>query len=225
MNELDEYIFEKVQNTTKKFHVGGVPVHEDDELPEGFNLKSVLKTLEDHLPSYYFDGLKGITIKHLDEFDERNVIAVYRDSQFFISNKQDDSKDLLDDLVHEFAHHLETRKSELIYGDEKIEQEFLKKRSQLEFELRSEGYWTKEYDFDNVEYNEEFDNFLYKRVGRNMLKLATTGMFIRPYAAVSLREYFATGFEAYYLGDKEKLDQTSPLLYDKIDELHNLTRK
>jgi hypothetical protein len=36
-----------------------------------------------------------------------------------------------------------------------------------------------------------------------MLRMVTTGMFIRPYAAVSLREYFATGFEAYYLGKQD----------------------
>ena len=132
---------------------------------------------------------------------------------------------MLDDLIHEFAHHLETRQFELIYEDGKVKKEFLKKRAELEFELRSEGYWTDEYDFSDIQYNQEFDDFLYKRVGLNMLKMITTGMFIRPYAAVSFREYFATGFEAYYLEDKEKLDQISPVLYDKVNELHNLTRK
>ena len=222
---MRDYIFEKVKNTSKKFKVGGVPVKEIDELPENFNLDSVLNALEKYLPSYYFDGLESITIKHLDEFDERDVVAVYRDSEFIITNKQENTKDLLDDLIHEFAHHLETKQYDLIYADEKIKKEFLKKRAELEFELRSEGYWTQEYQFSNIEYDKDFDNFLYKRVGRNMLKLITSGMFIRPYAAVSLREYFATGFEAYYLGKKEKLDQISPVLYNRVNELNNLTRK
>ena len=55
-----------------------------------------------------------------------------------------------------------------------------------------------------------------------MLRMATTGIFIRPYAAVSLREYFATGFEAYYLGQQNTLEKISPILFDKIDELHHL---
>ena len=51
--------------------------------------------------------------------------------------------------------------------------------------------------------------------------MITTGLFIRPYAAVALREYFATGFEAYYLGKQATLEKISPILFDKITELHN----
>ncbi len=91
----------------------------------------------------------------------------------------------------------------------------------MNVELRSEGYWTDDYDFENLKYNESFDIFLYKRVGKNMLRSITSGLFIRPYAAVSLREYFATGFEAYYLGKQDTLEKISPILYDKIFELHN----
>jgi hypothetical protein len=54
------------------------------------------------------------------------------------------------------------------------------------------------------------------------MRMATAGIFIRPYAAISLREYFATGFEAYYLGNKIHLEKISPMLYDKINELHQL---
>ena len=129
----------------------------------------------------------------------------------------------MDDLVHEFAHHMETIFPEKIYADKKLIREFLKKRQELKFELQSEGYWVDEYDFENLKFNSDFDKFLYKRVGRNMLRLITSGMFIRPYAAVSLREYFATGFEAYYTGKEESLERISPVLFDKITELHNHT--
>ena len=52
-----------------------------------------------------------------------------------------------------------------------------------------------------------------------MLSMATTGLFIRPYASISMREYFATGFEAYYLGQKDALHRISPALYQKISDL------
>ena len=52
-----------------------------------------------------------------------------------------------------------------------------------------------------------------------MLKMVTAGNFIRPYASISLREYFATGFEEYFLGDQEKLKQTNPALFKKLDQL------
>ena len=216
-----EYIFEKVKNSPRYFKFGGVDVIEHDPISAEFDLDFLLKTIENHLPSHYFKDLQALNIIHLDEFDTRNVNAVYRDKQFFITNKQDDVNDLIDDIIHEFAHHLEVMFPEKIYSDQALIKEFQNKRKQLEFELRSEGYWTKEYDFDNIKFNLEFDNFLYKRVGRRMLNMVTSGIFIRPYAAVSLREYFATGFEAYYLGQADTLQKISPVLYNKINELHN----
>ena len=43
-------------------------------------------------------------------------------------------------------------------------------------------------------------------------------LFINPYAATSLREYFATGFEEYILGDHKELEIVSSKLYKKIKE-------
>ena len=219
------YITEKIKNTTRHFHNGDIEVIEVDQLPDNIDLRSILKAVENNLPWHYFDNLEAIKIEHLPDFDEKKTNALYRDNTFYITNQQDSTQDIVDDIVHEFAHHLETMYLEEIYGDKTIIHEFLKKRSELEFELRSEGYWTDEYDFDELKYNEKFDSFLYNRVGKNMLKLATSGMFIRPYASVSLREYFATGFEAYYLGKQQTLENISPMLYDKISELHYLKRK
>ena len=129
----------------------------------------------------------------------------------------------MDDIIHEFAHHLEETYTDIVYGDQEVIKEFKQKRKQLEFELKSEGYWTDEYNFDELQFNTKLDNFLYKRLGKQMRSMVTAGLFIRPYASVSLREYFATGFEAYYMGKKDELQKISPLLYNKIEELHNLS--
>lgn len=220
---MREYIFEKMKNTPHYFRNGNIEVQQNEPIPDGINIDSILKTLESHLPSHYFDGLDYVKIGHLDIFDEKDVNALYKDRTFYITNRQSNTSDLMDDLVHEFAHHMETIFPEKIYADKKLIREFLKKRQELKFELQSEGYWVDEYDFENLKFNSDFDKFLYKRVGRNMLRLITSGMFIRPYAAVSLREYFATGFEAYYTGKEESLERISPVLFDKITELHNHT--
>jgi hypothetical protein len=217
---MRDYIFEKVKNTPRYFKFGGIEVNEKDPLPPNIDLDAVFKVVEEKIPSHYFTGLKGVVIQHLEEFDAREVNAVYRDGYFYITNQQSNASDILDDIVHEFAHHLEAIYPEDIYADQKLIGEFLRKRHELNFELRSEGYWTDDYDFENLKFDPDFDKFLYKRVGRNMLKMLTTGLFIRPYAAVSLREYFATGLEAYYLGKDEPLEKISPLLYDKIKDLH-----
>jgi hypothetical protein len=221
---MREYIVEKTLKTPKIFKLGGIPVVEKDKAPEDIDLNAVLKAIENNLPGHYFDNVEKIVIQHLPEFDQRQVNAVYRDNVFYLTNKQSNAKDFIDDIVHEFAHHIETMYPTLIYGDEKLINEFKKKRHELNFELRSEGYWTDEYDFDNLKFDQRFDDFLYKKIGRNLLNLLTAGIFIRPYAAISLREYFATGFEAFYLGQQETLDKLSPVLYDKIQEIHNLTK-
>ncbi len=68
---------------------------------------------------------------------KRSVNALYRDNMFLhISNKQDNANDLMDDIVHEFAHHVETLFPEEIYGDKQLINEFLKKRQELKFELQ-----------------------------------------------------------------------------------------
>jgi len=220
---MRDYITEKVANTTRHFKFGNVDVQELEPTPEGINLQAIFKAIENNFPSHYFQKLNGVKIGHNNEFDQRKVKvnALYRDGTFYITNRQKNTKDLMDDIVHEFAHHMETIFPEFIYSDKSLIHEFHRKRQELKFELQSEGYWVEDYDFDNLKYDEKFDIFLYKRVGRNMLRLATTGLFIRPYAAVSLREYFATGFEAYYLGKQNTLEKISPILYDKITELHH----
>ena len=48
------------------------------------------------------------------------------------------------------------------------------------------------------------------------------GLFNSPYGATSLKEYFANGFEAYYIGDRIYLSKISPYLYNKIENLDNL---
>ena len=52
-----------------------------------------------------------------------------------------------------------------------------------------------------------------------MLRLVTAALFIRPYGAISLREYWATGFEAYFMGQRDELQRISPDLYSKIENL------
>ena len=221
---MREYILEKTLDTTHHFKFGGIDVHITDPLPDGISAEAVLKTIEQKIPSMYYDDLQGVFIGHREDFDERKVNALYKDDKLYITNQQDDMEDILNDVVHEIAHHLETKALHEIYGDKLIIREFTRKREQLKFELRSEGYWTEEYDFKDLKFTQAFDDFLYKRIGKRMLHMVTTGLFIRPYAAVSLREYFATGFEAYYLGKRDELFQISPELYNKIFELDNITR-
>ena len=77
--------------------------------------------------------------------------------------------------------------------------------------------------FMDSEYDQEFDEFLYQDIGYNKLSELLRGVFITPYAATSLREYFATGFTEFYLypDNHNYLKKISPELYKKILQLHH----
>jgi hypothetical protein len=215
------YIREKVENSPTLFRIKNIDVFEEDPLSPHLQVDTLLKMIEKAVPQCFYQGIKAIRIGNYEEFERRDANAFYRNGELFISNKQDNYPDVIDDIVHEIAHHVEILYPEEIYSDTTLVSEFLRKRMQLEFELKSEGYWTNEYDFRNMKYSKSFDEFLYKRVGKNMLAMTTTGLFIRPYASISMREYFATGFEAYYLGKQDDLMKISPALYEKISDLQN----
>ena len=141
----------------------------------------------------------------------------------YISYLQDGEEDLYDDIVHEIAHSLENAHGYQIYADEKIKEEFLRKRGHLHDILWKTGFKAPMSFFENIEYDKEFDKFLYEKIGYDKLATLMQGLFVSPYAATSLREYFATGFAEYYLDSNHTfLSQLSPSLYEKIAFLQKI---
>jgi len=59
---MREYILEKVNNTPRYFKNGNIEIEENEPVPESINMDAILKTLENHLPAHYFNGLKSIKI-------------------------------------------------------------------------------------------------------------------------------------------------------------------
>ena len=72
---------------------------------------------------------------------------------------------------------------------------------------------------DLIEYNKKFDMYLYEEVGYPILNTLTVGLYCSPYGATSIREYFANGFEFFFLKDRELVKQVSPQLYKKLLEI------
>ena len=71
--------------------------------------------------------------------------------------------------------------------------------------------------FQNTENDQEFHQFLHQTVGYHNLNNVLTGVFISPYAATSLREYFATAFTDFYMQPNHRfLKAVSPAVYEKI---------
>ena len=65
---------------------------------------------------------------------------------FYITNDQDNAADLIDDIIHEFAHHVEMLYPEEIYGDEKLKKEFIKSHKTLMGYAAAFVLWRSRYD-------------------------------------------------------------------------------
>jgi hypothetical protein len=226
MKGMADYIkesSEKVQKEQKEFTLfGSVGVFIKDPLPEEVDVRNVLAKLESLIPKYFASGLDLIIIGKNGEFEERDINAMYQDGAIYVTNNQMTEEDLLDDIVHELAHAVEENNGEFLYSDELIFEEFLGKRKRLLDILAQEGYNVDSQKFMNAEYDREFDEFLYQEVGYPALTALTMGLFVSPYGTTSLHEYFANGFEEYFLGDRNYLKKISPFLYSKLDKAEDL---
>ena len=170
------------------------------------------------IPEQFLSLIDIVYIGEFNFFEDTN--AVYKDGSLFISNEQDNEDDLLDDVIHEIAHAIEKKYGQLIYSDGLIEREFLFKRKKLKQILDNQGYIVNKHDFLNIEYNKDFDLFLYREIGYDILDMLTVNLLINPYSATSLREYFATGVEEYYMGKRLYLKKICPYIYRNISNLH-----
>lgn len=200
-------------------------VFTQDPLPEDIDLDYVLEHIERRIPIHLFHLIDSILIGDFNFLNKRDINASYMDGAIYVTNRQHDEGDMIDDIVHELAHSVEELYRNDIYIDQSIEEEFLGKRKRLCNILSSEGAKVPMTSCLESEYNKSFDEFLYKDVGYEKLVSLTMGLFNSPYAATSLREYFANGFEAYFIGDRKYLQNISPFLYKKLDQLNTYNKK
>tara|TARA_R110000851_G_scaffold2600_3_gene10568 strand:+ start:2813 stop:3490 length:678 start_codon:yes stop_codon:yes gene_type:complete len=207
----------------EKFLFNNILVFLKDDLPETVDIEVVLKKIEETIPTHFFYLIDAIYIGHFDIFDQNQTNAAYKDGAIYVSNAQHDVNDMVDDIVHEIAHSAEKLYGEDLYGDDAIELEFLGKRKRLYQILDYEGYEVNLTDFYNTEYSEKFDELLYREIGYDTLQKFTSGLFVSPYGATSLQEYFANCFEHYYLHNRQIVKKLSPMVYNKLENIGDLT--
>jgi hypothetical protein len=209
------------ENQKKHFIWNGVEVFIKDPLTNpNISVKKVLKSIDEKIPKHLLGNVDAIYIGDFDFFKDRNIQAMYENSSIFVTNKQDDEGDMADDIVHEIAHSIEEIHRDIIYSDGELEKEFLNKRKYLYSLLKAEEVPVSLIDFMEPAYKKEFDEYLYQVVGYPMLNMLGSSIFYSPYAATSLREYFANGFEAlYYFDDYEFIRTSCPKLFKKLSDL------
>ena len=215
-----DYILESSEKSKKEnqeIKIYDVPFIFSQPFEKEINLNYIKNKIESLTPEHFFENIDGFFVGYVKDFfkDGREYNAMYKDGAIYLSPDQDDEKDLLDDILHEVAHAVEKKHEDKIYGDGRLEREFLFKRKYLFYLLGD-----KEYDIDaynKAEYDYDFDQHLYKNIGYDNLRGVSAELFYSPYAITSLSEYWANGFENYLLRSRGKLKEISPILYSKID--------
>jgi len=203
------------------FNLSGVNVYIKDRLPDDIDPEFVFNYISARVPFHLVRNVDVIYVGQFPEMKERDLNAYYEDGAIYVTNQQEEDIDMIDDIIHELAHSVERNNEEIVYGNGSLQREFKAKRRNL-YNVMSEMFDVPEGFLRDIEYNKEIDMFLYKTVGYEILNQLVTNIFVSGYAATSVSEYFARGFEEYFIGDKDSLKQLSPVLYGIIDKLVHL---
>ena len=214
---IQNYIKNKKQ---KSFTYKGKEVFVKNSPLENTSVQKTLELLFSRIPTHLLKNFKNIRIGQFKQLIDRDIQAMYANNTIYVTNRVSNEEDMLDDIIHEVAHSVEEMHEELIYSDGSLEKEFLIKRKQMWIELGKASIEVPLGYFLNPRFDQEFDEILYKKVGYDVLSLITSSLFFSPYAATSLREYFANGFEAFFMRDEvARLKKVSPILFRKISSL------
>jgi hypothetical protein len=198
-----------------------IDVYIKDSLPKGFDIERVLAKIEQVIPASLMQDIDAVIIGDFQMLKSRDMDAIYEDGAIYLTNEQKGEDDMFDDVVHEVAHAVEKNYGMEIFGDGQLEVEFINKRRVLYSTLNAHGIQNLSmYDYINPDYDKKFDKFLYKTVGYDKLRHLVMGLYLSPYAATSLSEYWANGFEYIFSGEDPKyIKETCPQLYSKIIEI------
>jgi hypothetical protein len=221
MNWLEESI-KKSKKLKDHYMLGDVNIYVKDQLPENVDIDFVIRYVAKRLPNHVLTNIDIIYVGHFQDLVDRDINALWQNGAIYITNEQDDEMDMIDDLIHEIAHSNEKQYEQIIYEDGKLEREFLLRRKKIAFILKDKGYKLPTGFIYNTDYDKTIDDFLYQGVSYETLWQLVPGIFPSPYAITSLREYWAKGFEQFYMGQQESLRETSPVLFSKLMQLNDL---
>jgi hypothetical protein len=222
---MQEYIREsalRAQQNKKEWRLyDEVLVIMESPLPKDINIKNVLNYIETHVPRRMLGNVDVVYVGDFDILKKRQIQSLYLNGAVMVTSHQNSEQEMIDMLIHEFAHGLEAQESMFLYGDSVLQVEFLAKRKKLVARLKQHGLECPEQKLLSiVDFSKEIDDYLFNVVGYDRLAMMTTDIFVTPYAATSLREYFANGFEHFFHPEEHiHIKSICPKLYRRIREL------
>lgn len=213
-----EYISGRHKDRSEHSVFSHIPLIVKDPLEaEDTSAADIVDAIEETLPFAFLRNVEMIYIGDFPELTDRN--AVYLDGAIYITNREPTIDDFLENIVHEVAHSLEESGDVDLYANS-LKNEFLSKRLKLKQILDGAGYHRDVEEYLDIDFSSSFDDFLAQEIGYPELVALTMGLFVSPYGATSLKEYFANGFEHYIVDNPQLVKKISPILYNQIQELY-----
>ena len=194
------------------FSLSGIDVFVKDQLPREIDTSFVFEYIRSRIPFFFMSGIDIIYIGQFPKMKERDINAYFEDGAIYVTNDQDDEMDMIEDIIHEIAHAVESNHQQFIYSTGAVQREFIAKRERLSDLLSQKFNVPKDFN-TNFEYDNDIDNFLYREVGYDALNQICVNIFPSAYAVTSLSEYWAKGFEELFIGDPSVLRDTCPVLF------------
>ena len=194
------------------FSLSGIDVFVKDQLPREIDTSFVFEYIRSRIPFFFMGGIDIIYIGQFPKMKERDINAYFEDGAIYVTNDQDDEMDMIEDIIHEIAHAVESNHQQFIYSTGAVQREFIAKRERLSDLLSQKFNVPKDFN-TNFEYDKGIDNFLYREVGYDALNQICVNIFPSAYAVTSLSEYWAKGFEELFIGDPAVLRDTCPVLF------------
>ena len=220
MNWLEESI-KRSKKLKDHYMLKGIDIYVKDQLPQEIDIDFVIRYVAKKLPDHVLKNIDIIYVGRFQDLIDRDVNALWQNGAIYITNNQDSEMDMIDDLIHEIAHSNEKQFEQIIYEDGKLEKEFLYKRKKLALILKDKKSGLPPGFIYNVDYDKTIDDYLYEKITYDILWQLIPGIFPSPYAITSLREYWARGFEEFYMGKSQELKVICPVLFSKLMQLHN----
>lgn len=197
------------------YNMNGVDIFIKDPLPANIDAEFVFDYISTRVPFYLLVNIDVVYVGLFPEMVERDINAFYENDAIYVTNDQEDEMDMIEDIIHEISHAVEKSVGDIIYGDGALQREFMAKRSRLSNLLSQKFDVPSDFNI-NFEYDKDIDSFLFKVVGYDILNQVSTNIFLSGYAATSLSEYWAMGFEEMFLGDPTKIKEMCPVLYNRL---------
>ena len=158
------WIFESIKKSKKMkdhYKLHDINIFIKDQLPDDISIDFVLKYISRRIPPFLLRGVDMIYIGQFEQLKDRDINALFEDGAIYLTNEQDDDRDMIDDIIHEIAHSIEKLYGNIIYDDGGINREFLAKRKRLYSVLDSYDYNPPKEIQYKLEFSQKIDDYFY----------------------------------------------------------------